>query len=293
MDKKTLIILSSIFCLSVITNAQDLLGTPDTQSNYFSDKTMRNASIARDKSRFFMGGIFSYTCYDDELKLDQETTRVTLTPTETDLVCTKLPDGKSSCHGSYVKPGGYSTTQNNIKTSSYSGKSSVGYGGRFGYNYFFTPRNGLRFIVSFTTGNLKLNTHKYAPFVDFEDSVYYTASAGIDYLFDFTKGRSPFGIFLGLGYDYNFGEMFNKLKEKDSPNVNIKGGYMNFGVSQTIARRIRIDVGCKVRLYDYYDIAYQMSSATQIGSNTSEQIDIYGKDTLRSTSFYMALDLLF
>ncbi|MDO7253198.1 hypothetical protein [Helicobacter cappadocius] len=64
----------------------------------------------------------------------------------------------------------------------------MSYGGRFGYNYFFTPRNGLRFISMFQMENLKITPNQYVLFQDSSDNSHYTVSAGVDYLFDFTKG---------------------------------------------------------------------------------------------------------
>lgn len=119
------------------------------------------------------------------------------------------------------------------------------------------------------------------------------ALLGVDYLLDFTKGRSPFGVFLGMGYDYNFGEAFSKLKEKDSTSKNPSGAYINFGISQTISARVRIDVGYKVLLYKYFDGSSQLDSTKEIATNKYQQINAKAQDKLSSSSVYVALDVFF
>lgn len=298
MYKKIFIILSSALFLCAAQTTKDFTGISDGQneSSGFLGKTNDDASIARDKSRFFIGGMVGLAFFDETSLVDGFKKETNVVPANLGgLTCKKLPNGSTSCSspgGVHITSGGSSSQTTGIKKEILNSESSINYGGRFGYNYFFTPRNGLRFIVAFSRANLKIAPNEYSIFQDSIDSSYYTGSAGVDYLLDFTKGRSPFGVFLGIGYDYNFGEAFSKLKEKDSTSKT-SGAYMNFGISQTISRRVRIDVGYKVLFYKYFDSSSQIDSTKEIATNQYRQISVKTQDHLSSSSVYVALDIFF
>lgn len=299
MHKKIFIILSSALFLCAAETNNDFAGISDGQneSSRFLGKTNNDASIARAKSRFFIGGMAGLAFFDETSLVDGFKKETNVVPPNLDgLNCKKMPDGSTSCSGSggvNITTGGSSSQTTSIKKEISNRESSISYGGRFGYNYFFTPRNGLRFMVAFSRANLKITPNEYGIFQDSIDGSYYTGSVGVDYLLDFTKGRSPFGVFLGMGYDYNFGEAFSKLKEKDSTSKNPSGAYINFGISQTISARVRIDVGYKVLLYKYFDGSSQLDSTKEITTNKYQQINAKAQDKLSSSSVYVALDVFF
>lgn len=299
MCKKIFIILSSALFLCAAQTTEDFAGISDDQneSSGFLGKRNDDASIARDKSRFFIGGVLGSVSFNQNVSVSgsREVRNVTPGSVTGNFSCQKMPDGSTSCSGTggvHIISGDASNSNETISKTYEDSASSMSYGGRFGYNYFFTPRNGLRFMVAFSRANLKIAPNKYGIFQDSIDSSYYTGSAGVDYLLDFTKGRSPFGLFLGVGYDYNFGEAFSKLKEKDSTSKT-SGAYMNFGISQTISRRVRIDLGYKVLFYKYFDSSYQLDSTKEIATNRYEEFHIKGQEKLSSGVFYGSLDVFF
>lgn len=300
MCKKIFIILSSTLFLCAAQTNKDFSGISDGQneSSKVLEKTNDDASIARDKSRFFIGGVLGSVSFNQNVSASgsREVTNVTPGSVTGNFSCQKMPDGSTSCSGTGgvdIIGGDVSNSSETISKTYEYDASSISYGGRFGYNYFFTPRNGLRFIVAFSRANLKITPNEYSIFQDSIDGSYYTGSAGVDYLLDFTKGRSPFGVFFGAGYDYNFGEVFNKIKEKDKSIKNPSGAYINFGISQTIASRVRIDVGYKMLFYKYFNTSYQLDSTKEIATNRYQDIHLKGQDNLSSHSIYAAVDIFF
>lgn len=300
MKKKIWIFLSSALFLCAAENDNNFpnISGNQNQSNKILERTKTDAGIARNKSRFFIGGVLGSVSFSQNVSISGSSEVTNATPGNIigNFNCQKMPDGSTRClgtGGAGITTGYATSSRETISKIYQNSESSMSYGGRFGYNYFFTPRNGLRFIAALQRTNLKITPHKYSLFEDSIHRPYYIASVGVDYLLDFTKGRSPFGIFFGGGYDYNFGEAFSKIKEQDKAIKNPSGGYINFGISQTIAQRVRIDVGYKMLFYKYFDTSYQVDSAKQIASNQYEEAHIKGQDKLSSGIFYAALDILF
>lgn len=255
-----------------------------------------NASIARNKSGFFIGGQIGLVSASQESWGSKEIRETVYDPGISNLKCEKLPNGMTSCTGHNVLISPSTSVTDTFEFFRRDFKEiTIGYGGRVGYNLFLTLRNGLRFIGALNFSNLNMSKDKYNVFEGRKNNSFYVASIGVDYLFDFTKGKSPFGIFIGLGYDYNFGPMFEDLKRNAQKKSDIKnsGVYVNFGISQTISRRLRIELGYKALSYDYFKGCYEKNYNEIIDVNHKKEIHEPSTETISANSFYMAVDILF
>ena len=69
-------------------------------------------------------------------------------------------------------------------------------------------------------------------------------------MLNFSKGRFPFGAFVGVGYEFinsGFIEDFKNLGYSTS------GLFLNLGLSQTIADSHKIDLTFRIPFYKYVD----------------------------------------
>lgn len=118
------------------------------------------------------------------------------------------------------------------------------YGVKAGYQQYFGAYNGLRIYGSFDYSHLDHNEMmKYG--------------ANIDYLVNFSDSDSPWGIFLGGGYEWLDGEVKKFLNDRvliDGIKVHTTGFFVNAGFSKIYNNHHRIEFGAKVPLYTYSSI---------------------------------------
>ncbi|WP_104717902.1 hypothetical protein [Helicobacter trogontum] len=139
------------------------------------------------------------------------------------------------------------------------------YGVRLGYIAALNPQNAFRVYADFNSGVFS---------VDNDDFHRMTAGGGLDFLYNF---RNVFGLFVGAGYNYAFGEFIESGK-----NPRPGAAYINFGLSWTIQERIRIELASRYLFSKYHDlngnfsfgnIMYNGSITTSTPWQTSINID--------------------
>ncbi|RDU71930.1 hypothetical protein CQA66_05555 [Helicobacter aurati] len=129
-------------------------------------------------------------------------------------------------------PGGTQTS------SGFSTKTSFDliYGARLGYIAALNERNAFRIYADFTAGRFTVG--------DDENYYHMTAGGGLDYLHNF---GGVFGLFLGAGYNYAFGD-FIKASDPSNPGQI----YANLGMSWSLSK-IRLELGTKIPFSKYHD----------------------------------------
>lgn len=141
----------------------------------------------------------------------------------------------------------------NTDTSSSSTQSSaatvvfnLSYGLRVGYQQYFGNYNGLRVYGNFNYSHFGSDSMmKYG--------------ANVDYLLNFSDSDSPWGLFVGVGYEWMGGkikDLFERRKQDLLPTEKIKtdGLLVNVGLSKIYNNHHRIEFGAKIPLYTYQDI---------------------------------------
>lgn len=112
------------------------------------------------------------------------------------------------------------------------------YGARLGYIAAFTERQALRFYADFTGGEFKLGE-------DPKTKYNMQVGGGIDYILSFNK----FGIFIGGGYNYAFGDFIDALKIGFN-NVMPHQPYVNCGFAWNVSL-LRLELGTKIPILKY------------------------------------------
>lgn len=144
--------------------------------------------------------------------------------------------------------------QGNTGSSSFSTQASstgvifnLSYGLRVGYQQYFGNYNGLRIYGNFNYSNFGSDSMmKYG--------------ANVDYLLNFSDTDSPWGLFVGVGYEWMGGKSKDVLeREKENPvvptqKIKTDGLLVNVGLSKIYNNHHRIEFGARVPLYTYNDI---------------------------------------
>ncbi|RDU62209.1 hypothetical protein [Helicobacter sp. MIT 14-3879] len=151
---------------------------------------------------------------------------------------------------------GLNTTHSAASVSNNAGSSSgfstetvfnLIYGAKLGYILAMNQNNAFRIYGDFTAGDFRSNDRSY---------YLMTAGGGIDYLLSFSK----FGIFLGAGYGYAFGQFINALEDARPHQV-----YANVGFAWNISK-LQLELGAKIPFFKY---AEQNMTLNAGGTNIS------------------------
>lgn len=142
----------------------------------------------------------------------------------------------------------------NTANSSFSTKASstgaifnMSYGAKVGYQQYFGNYNGLRVYGNFN-------------YLHFGSDGMLKYGANIDYLLNFSDSDSPWGFFVGVGYEWMGGKTKDVLdREKkdpifDSQKIKTQGLLANVGFSKIYDNHHRVEFGAKIPLYTYNDI---------------------------------------
>ncbi|STQ87163.1 hypothetical protein LS73_001005 [Helicobacter muridarum] len=149
------------------------------------------------------------------------------------------------------------------KASSTESKGQYMYGARLGYIAALSPKNAFRLYADFNRGTFTVNNGGFS---------HMTAGGGLDFLHNF---GNVFGLFIGGGYNYAFGDFVKSAKDpkRGSP-------YLNLGFSWTINERFRIELAGKYLFSSkYHDLkgSFSFGNITYNGSlstSTSAQVGI-------------------
>lgn len=137
---------------------------------------------------------------------------------------------------------------------------------RAGYQYYFNAYNGIRAYGNFTYGNFGSSNRTAAPSL-----MHYGAS--LDYLLNFSNGNSPWGLFLGAGYEFISGEAadFFENQKKDfesypgiSAQAHNKGFFMNVGFSKIIQNHHRVEFGARIPFFKYLQVTTKQGGDLKI-----------------------------
>lgn len=138
------------------------------------------------------------------------------------------------------------STEGSITIGSTEVSLSPSYGVRTGYQQYFDSYNGLRAYGNFNylyLGNVYMM--KYG--------------INVDYLLNFSDSDSPWGFFVGAGYEW-IGGAAKKILDKEKANsldgekIKTNGVLINVGFSKIYNNHHRIEFGVKVPLYAYISI---------------------------------------
>ncbi|PAF50486.1 outer membrane beta-barrel protein [Helicobacter sp. 13S00477-4] len=134
-------------------------------------------------------------------------------------------------------------------------------GVRAGYQQYFNPYNGLRIYATFD--------YSYFKNIGFDPPKFYDMfrySAAADYLINFSNDDSPWGLFLGGGYEWLEGKKFlqwiDDMKENDGE-TKTNGLFVNLGLSKTFLNHNRFELGAKIRLYKIWSFKWVTDTTNQ------------------------------
>ncbi|MWV63044.1 hypothetical protein DCO58_00945 [Helicobacter saguini] len=145
------------------------------------------------------------------------------------------------------------------------------YGARLGYIASFNEFNGLRIYGDFSAGWFNAFGQDYYNM---------SGGAGLDYLASFSE---HFGMFFGLGYNYNFGKLMDAIGSRANPH----NPYANLGFAWNVSI-VRIELGAKVPFLNFFN-----AEAILIDPNDATNV-ISAKQTIRThAQIYLNLDFVF
>ncbi|PAF48563.1 hypothetical protein BKH46_01275 [Helicobacter sp. 12S02634-8] len=146
------------------------------------------------------------------------------------------------------------------------------YGIKAGYQQYFNAYNGLRAYGTFDYTSLT------APIADKNKNFNFLKySVNIDYLLNFTDSPSPWGLFVGVGYQWVGSSYFDVLKgPAPMPDVRIStnGFVINAGFSKIIDNHHRLELGAKTPLYNYFKLDFSTPGITE-KATTRNLVDVY------------------
>ncbi|PAF49259.1 hypothetical protein BKH41_04045 [Helicobacter sp. 12S02232-10] len=148
--------------------------------------------------------------------------------------------------------------------------TNLQYGARIGYQQYFNAYNGLRLYGTFNYTNFTY------PLNDSASTDLFKYGANIDYLLNFSDSESPWGLFIGGGYQWVQSKDFSNMKKNASEyeKVASNGFVINAGFSKIIDNHSRLELGVKVPLYNYY--TYDFSDASESTKiRLRNPVDIY------------------
>lgn len=128
------------------------------------------------------------------------------------------------------------------QSSSFESNGQYYYGARLGYIAALDPKNAFRLYADFNGGNFSVGDDKFS---------HMTAGGGLDFLYNF---GGVFGLFIGGGYNYAFGNFINAGEDANPGSL-----YISFGFSWTIEESIRIELANKYRFSKYHDLKDNIS----------------------------------
>ncbi|PAF48564.1 hypothetical protein BKH46_01280 [Helicobacter sp. 12S02634-8] len=149
--------------------------------------------------------------------------------------------------------------------------SNLMYGLQAGYQQYFNAYNGLRAYGTFDYSD-------FSPPLSTQTLHLLKYSLNLDYLLNFSDSPSPWGFFVGMGYQWIQSKELTQAKEiaKTTSDMYIqnKGFLLNLGFSKLIDNHNRLELGIKAPLYNYAEVDH--SDADAIYESTMRNIfDIY------------------
>lgn len=165
-----------------------------------------------------------------------------------------------------------STSMSSAETSETHIETSWLVGGRIGYQQYFNDYNGLRLYGTVDYSRFSMPGLDNSPLWN---NIKYGVI--LDYLLNFSSGPSPWGLFIGGGYQWLGGEIVDLLKDAESPaKSNNQGFVVNAGISKIISDHNRIEIGARVPMYSMISEDYS-DSTTGIKATMSlrNAVDIY------------------
>ncbi|PAF42099.1 outer membrane beta-barrel protein [Helicobacter sp. 11S02596-1] len=140
-------------------------------------------------------------------------------------------------------------------------------GGKIGWQQYFNAYNGLRAYGVFNWVNFKFpNIEKTDSFLKY--------SINLDYVVSFSKEKSYWGMFAGLGYQWVQSKTLSDLKKAlpyidEFDSVNNNGLLINIGVLENIDEHHQIEAGIRIPVY------YYAKGEDEVSTNTLRSLDIY------------------
>lgn len=138
------------------------------------------------------------------------------------------------------------STEGSITIGSTEVSLSPSYDVRVGYQQYFGNYNGLRVYGNFN-------------YLYLDNDYMMKYGINIDYLLNFSDSESPWGFFVGAGYEWIGGAAKKTLDKKkadslDGEKIKTDGVLINVGFSKIYNNHHRIEFGAKVPLYAYTSI---------------------------------------
>ncbi|PAF50488.1 outer membrane beta-barrel protein [Helicobacter sp. 13S00477-4] len=171
--------------------------------------------------------------------------------------------------------GSFSDKEIDSKTSKTEVTTNMLYGAKLGYQQYFNAYNGLRVYGTFDYTNFTVAASD--PVSNWDSFKY---SADIDYLLNFSDSDSPWGFFVGAGYQWVQAKGLSDLKKASKGNSTGKvmdnGFVINAGFSKIISNHNRLELGVKVPLYNYVKAhATDTDADAVMDAVTRNAVDIY------------------
>ncbi len=150
----------------------------------------------------------------------------------------------------YIAGQGWVNTGIHVSLSGDESKSTFNfaYGARIGYVFAINGYNALRFYGTFMAGDYMLGLDNHSEY-GFEKKKYYfmQAGGGIDYMLSFSQATNSWGIFIGGGYEYGFGELIANGLKAYNGKISTHIPFINAGFFKAFgAGNVSLEFGIKV-----------------------------------------------
>lgn len=126
------------------------------------------------------------------------------------------------------------------------------YGLRVGYNAMFSQRQGLRFYATLHSGSYTAIDYK---------AQNTQVVANIDYMLFFSNKPNAWGVFVGGGYGFSFGDFASLIKKFDKHTT--QPYFVNFGVIKQLSQKASLELGVKLSPIDYAKVLISSTNATR------------------------------